>query len=117
MKWLALLGLGVTIMTTAWAHQPATVADALTVERLRLDPPHADSAMLITQAANRYAGYHPLAQNRAEVRRLYAAFKRYCNGVLEKSRRKLDAARDRARPERPGRRANAPLSLPELWPC
>ena len=95
---LAIACLGLVLTTAAYAHQPATVADALTVERLRLDPPHADAAALITQAADRFTTYHPLAKSPAEVRRLYRAFKAYSDGVLERARWRLDAAHDRSRP-------------------
>ena len=91
------------ITLTVRAQQPATVADALTVERLRIDDTRADAATLIRNAADRFVSYHPLAQNRAEVRRLYRAFKTYSHGVLERTRRQLEAVKERTRTRRGSR--------------
>ena len=71
------------------AGDPSTVADALVVERLRVDPTCATGAQLIEAAANRFMPYYVLAASRMEVKRLDHAFRNYASEVMRRQRARL----------------------------
>jgi hypothetical protein len=85
MRTLAALALVLLCFTC----RAATVADALIVERLRVDPSRATGAQLIDAAADRFAEYYPLADSRLDVKRLDHAFHNYASGVLRRQRARL----------------------------
>jgi hypothetical protein len=96
-RFLAIAFAACTAAACAHDVEPETIRELIAVEQHRPDDPGKTGAQLITDAADRYVEIYRAAKTPDDVAAIDQAFKTYCDRILDRVRRRLDNARERAR--------------------